>query len=157
MIEQLAAVVAIPALIAGLWMAVGLRAAGSKLWPIGALAAALLAGALILIAAFLPLIGFFGALGVPALAVGGGALLLLLFSRLQAVAVALSVPFAFAIVLNPAIFPLLMPFILVLPTWVSGWLERDGGAGRYALTILAALVIVPAMVFGPFFLLRGQG
>jgi len=156
-IEQLTAVVAIPALIAGLWMAVGLRAAGSALWLIGALAAAVLAGVLILIAAFLPLIGFFGALGVPALAVGGGALLLLLFSRLQAVAVALSVPFAFGIVLNPAVFPLLMPFILVLPTWVSGWLERDGGAGRYALMILAALIVVPAIVFGPFFLLRGRG
>lgn len=157
MIGILAPVVGIPALVAGLWMAAGLRAAGSPLWPAGALAAAGLAAILMLAAAFLPLIGFFATLGIPALCVGAGALLLLIFSRLHAVAVALSVPFAFAIVLNPAVFPLVMPFILVLPTWVGCWLEREHGAGRYSLLILAALVAVPTVVYGVFFALRGQG
>ena len=115
----------------------------------------LVAAGLMLIAAFLPLIGFFGSLGIPALSVGGGALLLLLFSRLHAVAVALAVPFAFAILLNPAIFPLVMPLILVLPSWVAGWLERERGAGIYSLLLLAAFVAVPLVVYGTWFVLRG--
>src|SRR5687768_7906824 len=134
---------------------VGLRLTRSTLWPVGGIAAAVVAGALVLIAAFLPLIGFFGSLGVPALCVGGGILLMFLFARPHAVAAALAVPPAFLIMLQPPWFPLVLPLILVIPMWVSGWIEREGGAGTYALWLLAALVAVPVAVFGGFFLLRG--
>jgi hypothetical protein len=154
-IEQLAPVVGIPALVTAGWAMVGLRLTRSTLWPVGGIAAAVLAGALILIAAFLPLIGFFGALGVPALCVGGGILLMFLFGRPHAVAAALAVPFGLLVLLQPPWFPVVLPFILVLPLWVSGWIEREGGAGRYALVLLAALIAVPIAVYGGWFLIRG--
>jgi hypothetical protein len=155
MIEALAPVVGIPALITAGWTVVGLRAMGSPNWAIGGVVAAALAGVLVIIAAFLPLIGFFGTLGVPVLCVAGGILLLKLFARLYAVAIALSVPFAFAIVFQPPLFPFLLPLIVVLPLWTVGWIERLQGTGKFALTILAALIAVPVAVFGAFFLVRG--
>ena len=82
MIEALAPVVGIPALVAAGWTVVGLRAMGSPNWAIGGVVAAALAAVLVLIAAFLPLIGFFGTLGVPVLCVAGGILLLKLFAHL---------------------------------------------------------------------------
>lgn len=156
MIEALAPVVGIPSLIAAVWMVVGLRSMGSPNWAVGGVVAAALAAALVIIAAFLPLIGFFGTLGVPALCVGGGIVLLKLFARLYAVAVALSVPFALLVAFQPPLFPLLLPLILVLPVWVVGWIEREQGTGKFALTILAALIAVPVAVFGAFFLVRGS-
>ena len=155
MIEALAPVVGIPALVAAGWTLVGLRAMGSANWAIGGVVAAALAAVLVLIAAFLPLIGFFGTLGVPVLCVAGGILLLKLFARLYAVAVALSVPFALLIAFQPPLFPFLLPLVLVMPLWTVGWIEREEGTGRYALTILAALIAVPVAVFGAFFLVRG--
>ena len=155
MIEALAPVVGIPSLVAAGWTVVGLRSIGSPNWAVGCVVAAALAAALVLIAAFLPLIGFFGALGVPVLCVAGGILLLRLFARLYAVAIALSVPFAFAIVFQPPLFPLLLPLILVMPIWTVGWIDREHGTGKFALTILAALIAVPVAVFGAFFLVRG--
>jgi hypothetical protein len=128
---------------------------GSPNWAVGGVVAAALAAALVLIAAFLPLIGFFGALGVPVLCVAGGIVLLRLFARLYAVAIALSVPFAFAVAFQPPLFPLLLPLILVVPIWTVGWIEREQGTGKFALTILAALIAVPVAVFGAFFLVRG--
>lgn len=157
MIEQLAPVVGMPAVIAGAWIAIGLRLVRSPLWIAGGLFAAALAGALVLIAAFLPLIGFFGTLGVPALCVGGGILLMFLFARPYAVAAALPVPLGFFLVLQPPWFPLVLPVILALPTWTVGWIEQEGRAGRYALALLAGFIAVPVAVFGTFFLLRGQG
>ncbi len=157
MIEALAPVVGIPALITAGWTVVGLRAIGSPNWAIGGVVAAGLAACLVIIAAFLPLIGFFGTLGVPVLCVAGGILLLKLFARLYVVAIALSVPFAFAIVFQPPLFPLLLPLILVMPLWTVGWVEREQGSGMFALTILAALIAVPVAVFGAFFLVRGGG
>jgi membrane-bound ClpP family serine protease len=154
-IEALAPVVGIPSLIAAAWTAVGLRTMGSASWAMGGVVAAALAAALVIIAAFLPLIGFFGTLGVPVLCVAGGILLLWLFARLYAVAIALSVPFALLIALQPPLFPLLLPLILVLPLWTVGWVEREQGTGKFALTILAALIAVPVAVFGAFFLVRG--
>jgi membrane-bound ClpP family serine protease len=156
MIEALAPVVGIPSLVAAAWTVVGLRSMGSPNWALGGVVAAALAAALVIIAAFLPLIGFFGALGVPVLCVAGGLLLLRLFARLYAVAVALSVPFALLIALQPPLFPLLLPLVLVLPTWTVGWIEREQGTGKFALTILAALIAVPVAVFGAFFLVRGS-
>ena len=155
MIELLAPVVGVPALVTAGWTLVGLRLTRSPFWLLGGLVAAILAGGLILIAAFLPLIGFFGALGVPALSVGGGILLMFLFGRAHAVAAALAVPFGLLVLLQPPWFPLVLPFILVLPLWVSGWVEREGGAGRYALVLLAALIAVPVAVYGGWFLIRG--
>ena len=155
MIEQLAPVVGVPALVTAAWTMVGLKLTRSAVWPAGGLAAGILAGALILIAAFLPLIGFFGALGVPALSVGGGILLMFLFGRPQAVAAALVVPLGILVLLQPPWFPLVLPLILALPLWVSGWIEREGGAGRYALVLLAALIAVPVAVYGGWFLIRG--
>ena len=155
MIEALAPVVGIPALVAAGWTMVGLFAVRSPLWAVGGVVAAALAAVLVLAAAFLPLLGLFATLGVPVLCVGGGIALLRLFGRLHAVAVALSVPFAVAIVFQPPLFPLLLPLILVVPLWVSGWIEREEGSARYALWILAALVAVPVAVFGAFFLARG--
>jgi hypothetical protein len=157
MIEALAPVVGIPALIAAAWTVVGLRAMGSPSWAIGGVVSAALAAALVLIAAFLPLIGFFGTLGVPVLCVAGGILLLRLFARLYAVAIALSVPFALIIALQPPLFPFLLPLVLVLPLWTVGWVEREQGTAMFALTILAALIAVPVVVFGAFFLARGGG
>jgi hypothetical protein len=156
MIEALAPVVGIPSLVAAGWTIVGLRSMGSPNWAVGGVLAAALAAALVIIAAFLPLIGFFGALGVPVLCVAGGTLLLRLFARLYAVAIALSVPFAFAIMFQPPLFPLLLPLILVLPIWTVGWIEREQATGKFALTILAALIAVPVAVFGAFFLVRGS-
>lgn len=155
--EGLAPVVAVPALIAAVWTGVGLRLQGVRLWATGGVVAAGLAGALMLIAAFLPLIGSVGTLGVPALCVGAGILLMRVFVSSYALAAALPVPLAFLVVLQPPLFPLVLPLILVLPIWTVGWLERPSGAGSYALTILAALVAVPVAVFGAFFLLRGGG
>lgn len=155
MIEQLAPVVGVPALVAAGWTIVGLLLTRSAFWLLGGLVAAIVAGALVLIAAFLPLIGFFGALGVPALSVGGGILLMFLFGRPHAVAAALAVPFGLLVLLQPPWFPVVLPFILVLPLWVSGWIEREGGAGRYALVLLAALIAVPVAVYGSWFLIRG--
>jgi len=155
MIEALAPVVGIPSLVAAAWTVVGLRSMGSPHWAVGGVVAAALAAALVIIAAFLPLIGFFGALGVPVLCVAGGILLLRLFARLYAVAVALSVPFALLVAIQPPFFPFLLPLILVLPLWVVGWIEREEGTGKFALTILAALIAVPVAVFGAFFLVRG--
>lgn len=157
MTEGLAPVVAVPALIAAIWAATGLRLQGVRLWVAGAAAAAGLAGTLMLVAAFLPLIGFFGTLGVPALCVGAGILLMRLFTTSYALAAAAPVPLAFLVVLQPPVFPLVMPLILVLPLWVVGWLDRPSGAGRYALAILAILIAAPAAAFGTFVLLRGQG
>jgi hypothetical protein len=154
-IEALAPVVGIPALIAAAWTVVGLRAMGSPSWAIGGVVAAAVAAMLVIIAAFLPLIGFFGTLGVPVLCVAGGILLLKLFARVYAVAIALSVPFALVIALQPPLFPLLLPLVLVLPLWTVGWIEREEGTARYGLTIIAALVAVPVAVFGIFFLVRG--
>ena len=54
-------------------------------------------------------------------------------------------------------FPFLLPLILVLPLWTVGWVEREQGTGKFALTILAALIAVPVAVFGAFFLVRGGG
>lgn len=157
MSEQLVPVVAIPALIAAIWGAAGLRLQGVRLWLAGGAAAAGLAGSLMLAAAFLPFIGFFGTLGVPVLCVGAGILLMRVFTASDAMAAASPVPLAFLVVLQPPIFPIVLPLMLVLPMWVVGWLERPGGAGRYALAILAILIAVPAAVYGTFFLLRGQG
>ena len=89
------------------------------------------------------------------LCVAGGILLLRLFARLYAVAVALSVPFALLIAVQPPLFPFLLPLVLVLPIWTVGWIEREQGTGKFALTILAALIAVPVAVFGAFFLVRG--
>lgn len=155
MIEALAPVVGIPALVAAGWTVVGLRAMGSANWAIGGVVAAALAAVLVLIAAFLPLIGFFGTLGVPVLCVAGGILLLRVFARIYAVAVALSVPFALLIAFQPPLFPFLLPLVLVMPIWTVGWIEREEGTAGYALTILAALIAVPVAVFGAFFLVRG--
>lgn len=147
----------LPALIAAAWTMVGLRLAGRPLWVTGGIIAAGLAGALVVIAAFLPLLGGLGALAVPVLNVAAGILLMLLFARFQGVAAALPVPFAVFVMLRPQWFPLVMPLILVLPLWAVGWIERAGGAGRYAFSLVLALIAVPVVVFGVFFLLRGQG
>ena len=155
MIEALAPVVGIPALVAAGWTVVGLRAMGSANWAIGGVVAASLAAVLVLIAAFLPLIGFFGTLGVPVLCVAGGILLLKLFAHVYAVAIALSAPFALMIAFQPPLFPFLLPLVLVLPLWTVGWVEREQGTAKFALTMLAALIAVPVAVFGAFFLVRG--
>lgn len=155
MIEALAPVVGIPALVAAGWTMVGLLAMRSPLWAVGAVVAAALAALLVLAAAFLPLLGLFATLGVPVLCVGGGIVLLRLFGRLHAVAVALSVPFALLIAYQPPLFPLLLPLVLVMPLWTAGWIEREEETARYGLWILAALIAVPVAVFGAFFLARG--
>ena len=157
MIEQLAPVVAAPALIAAVWTMVCLRLTGSALWVTGGIVAAGLAGLVVVVAAFLPLIGPVGALAVPILSVGAGILLMVVFARFQGVAAALAVPFAFFVLIQPQWFPLVLPLILVLPLWTVGWLEREGGMARYALTLLAAFIAAPVAVFAVFFLLRGQG
>lgn len=134
-----------------------LRLMGSAFWMTGGIVAAGLAGVLVVAAAFLPLLGPVGVLAIPVLSVGAGALLMVLFARFQGVAAALAVPFAFFVVIQPQWFPLVLPLILVLPLWTVGWIERAGGAGRYALTLLAALIAVPVAVFAVLFLLRRQG
>jgi len=154
-IEALAPVVGIPALVAAGWTVVGLRATGSPNWAIGGVVAAALAAVLVIIAAFLPLIGFFGTLGVPVLCIAGGILLIKIFAHVYLVAIALSVPFALMMAFQPPLFPFLLPLVLVLPLWTVGWIEREEGAARYWLTILAALFAVPVAVFGAFFLVRG--
>ena len=155
MIESLAPVVAVSALIAAGWAMVGLRLARSPLWITGGIVAAGLAGALVMVAAFLPLIGTVGALAIPLLCAGAGILLMFVFARPHGVAAALTVPLALFILLQPQWFPLALPLILVTPLWTVGWIERDGDAGRYALVLLAALIAVPVLVFGAFFALRG--
>ena len=155
MTQELAPVVAAPALIAAAWTMIGLRLMGRALWVTGGIVAAGVAGALVLIAAFLPLVAPLGSLAVPLLSVGGGTLLMVLFARFQGVAAALAVPFAVFVLLQPQWFPLALPLILVLPLWTVGWIERDGGAGPYALALVAALIVVPIAVFGGFLLLRG--
>ena len=157
MIEQLAPVIALPALVTASWTVIGLRLQNSALWLTGGIVAAGLAGLLVVVAAFLPLIGVVGSLGVPVLCVGAGVLLMWLFAKPHAVAGALAAPFAVFVMVQPQWFPLVLPLILVVPLWTAGWLERDGGAGRYVLTLLAALIAVPALVFGVFFALRGRG
>lgn len=147
----------VPALIAAVWTMVCLRLVGSPLWLTGGIVAAGLAGGLMVIAAFLPLIGAIGALAIPILSAGGGVLLMVLFARFQGVAAALAVPFAFFVMIQPQWFPLVLPLILVIPLWTVGWLEREGGMARYALTLLAALIATPIAAFSIFFLLRGQG
>jgi len=155
--EGLAPVVAFPALVAAIWAAAGLRLQHVRLWIAGGVAAAGLAGTLMLVAAFLPFIGAFGTLAVPALCVGAGILLMRVFTTFNSMAAASPVPLAFLVVLQPPVFPIVLPLILVLPLWVVGWLEQPSGAGRYALAILAILIAVPAVAYGAFFLLRGQG
>lgn len=155
MIDPLVPVVGIPALIAAGWTAVGLRASGSPKWVAGALVAGALAAVLVLVAAFLPLTGSLGELAVPVLCVVGGYLLMRLFSRPYAVALALSSAFALLMGLRPPLFPFLLPIVLVLPLWVVAWVEKQQGAGRFALTLLAALIAVPVAVFGAFYLVRG--
>lgn len=155
MIEALAPVVGIPALVAAGWTMVGLLAVRSPLWAVGGVVAAALAALLVLAAAFLPLLGLVATLGIPVLCVAGGILMLRLFARFHAVAVALSVPFALLIAYQPPLFPLLLPLVLVLPLWTAGWIEREEGSARYGLWLLAALIAVPVAVFGAFFLARG--
>jgi hypothetical protein len=150
----LAAVVGAPALISAVWVIVGLRGIGSPRWALGGVAAALVAAGLVLIAAFVPLLGALATLGVPALCVGGGLLLQLLFARMVAVATALSVPFALLIALQPPFFPLLMPLVLAIPLWTIAWIEREEGHTRFALTVLVSLVIVPIVVIGAFLLVH---
>ncbi len=158
MVEQLAPVVVVPAIIAAVWTMVCLRLVGSALWLTGGIVAAGLAVVLVLVAAFLPLmIGAIGALAVPILCVGAGVLLMFLFARFHGVAAALAVPFAVFVMVQPQWFPLVLPLILVIPLWTVGWLEREGGMARYALTLLAALIATPIAAFSIFFLLRGQG
>ncbi|HEX4745119.1 MAG TPA: hypothetical protein VFW12_10690 [Candidatus Limnocylindria bacterium] len=147
--------VAVSALIAAGWAAVGLRLARSPLWVTGGIVAAGLAGALVMVAAFLPLVVPVGALAVPLLAAGGGILLMAVFARPHGVAAALTVPLALFVLLQPQWFPLALPLILVTPMWTVGWLEREGDAGRYVLVLLATMIAVPVLVFGVFFALRG--
>lgn len=156
MTDALLPVVLLPALIAGGWVGAGLRAAGLPRWSSGAIVAAGLAGVLVLAAAFLPVLSAVATLGIPVLCVGAAALLLLVFARLEAVALALAVPPALLIALQPPLFPFLMPLILALPLWTVGWIDRERATWRYALAILAALVAVPLLVFGGFYLLRGR-
>ena len=146
-----------PAVIAAVWTMVCLRLVSSALWLTGGIVAAGLAVGLVLVAAFLPLIGPIGALAIPILSAGGGVLLMVVFARFHGVAAALAVPFAFFTMIQPQWFPLVLPLILVIPLWTVGWLERDRGMARYALTLLAALIAAPVAVFTVFFLLRGQG
>jgi hypothetical protein len=80
-----------------------------------------------------------------------------LFARPHAVAAALAAPFAVFVMVQPQWFPLVLPLILVIPLWTVGWLERERGAGRYALTLLAALIAAPVVAFGAYFLIRGGG
>lgn len=150
-------VLAIPGLMAAAWVGTGLLLQRSRWWTTGAFVAAGLAATLMLIAAYLPLIGFFGTLGVPALAVGGGILLMRVFANSYMLAAAVPVPLGFLIVLQPPVFPLVMPLMLALPIWTVGWLERPGGAGRYALWLIAALIAVPVLLFGGYYLIRGGG
>lgn len=140
-----------------MWTIVCLRLTGSAFWLTGGIVAAGLAAVLVVVAAFLPLLGPIGALAIPVLSVGAGILLMFLFARFQGVAAALAVPFAFFVTIQPQWFPLVLPLVLVLPLWTVGWLERDGGMARYALTLLAAFIAAPVAVFGAYFLLRGQG
>lgn len=147
-------VVGAPALICAAWVIIGLRGMGSPRWALGGLVAAGLGGALVLIAAFVPVLGALATLGVPALCVGGGLLLQILFARIVAVATAVSVPFALLIALQPPYFPLLMPLVLAIPLWTIAWIDREQGHARYALTVLASIVIVPIAVIGAFLLVR---
>ncbi len=157
MIESLAPVITVPAVIAAGWTMVALRLSRSPLWITGGIVAAGLAGALVMVAAFLPLVGGVGALAVPPLCAGGGILLMLVFARWHGVAAALTAPLALFVLLQPQWFPLVLPLILVTPLWTAGWIEREGDAGRYALALLAALIALPVLVFGAFFALRGRG
>jgi hypothetical protein len=150
----LAAVVGAPALISAAWVIIGLRGLGSPRWALGGVVAAVVAAALVLLAAYGPLLGAFATLSVPALCVGGGLLLQKLFARPVAVATALSVPFGLLIAARPEFFPLLMPLVLAIPLWTIAWIEREDGHARFALVVLASLVVVPAVVIGAFILAR---
>lgn len=153
--DGLVPVLAIPGVMAAAWVGFGLYLQNDRYWATGGFVAGGLAATLVLIAAYLPLIGFFGALGVPALSVGAGVLLMRVFGNSYALAAAIPVPLAFLILLQPPVFPVVLPLILALPIWTVGWLERAGGAGRYALWLIASLVAVPVIVLGGFYLLRG--
>jgi hypothetical protein len=133
---------------------VGLKGTGSPRWALGGLVASLIAAALVLIAAYGPLLGALATLGVPVLCVGGGLLLQLLFARIVAVATAVSVPFALLIALQPPFFPFLMPLVLAIPLWTIAWIEREEGHARYALVVLASIVLAPVIVIGAFLLVR---
>ena len=152
--DAMAAVVGAPALVAATWVIVGLRGMGSPRWGLGGVVAAGLAAALILIAAYVPLFGALATLGVPVLCVAGGLLLQLLFARIVAVATAVSVPFALLIALQQPYFPLLMPLVLAIPLWTIAWIEREEGHARYALTVLASIILAPVIVIGAFLLVR---
>lgn len=150
----LIAVVGAPALISAAWVIVGLRGMSSPRWALGGVVAAGLAAALVLIAAFVPLVGALATLGVPVLCVAGGLLLQLLFARIVAVATAVSVPFALLIALQQPFFPILMPLVLAIPLWTIAWIEREEGHARYALTVLASIILAPVIVIGAFLLVR---
>lgn len=155
--DGLIPVLAIPGLMAAGWVGVGLLLQQNRFWTTGAFVAGGLAATLVLIAAYLPLIGFFGTLGVPALSVGAGILLMRVFGNSYVLAALVPVPLAFLILLQPPVFPLVLPLMMALPIWMVGWLERPGGAGRYSLWLIASLVAVPVVVLGGFYLLRGLG
>lgn len=153
--EGLLPVLLIPALMAAAWVGVGLLLQNNRFWSTGAFVAGGLAATLVLIAAYLPLIGFFGALGVPALSVGAGILLMRVFGNSYLLAAAVPVPLGFLILLQPPVFPLVLPLMMALPIWMVGWLERPGNAGRYSLWLIGALIAVPVVVLGGYYLLRG--
>jgi hypothetical protein len=152
--EGLIAAVGAPALISAVWVIVGLKGIGSPRWALGGVIAAVIAGALVLIAAFVPLLGALATLGVPVLCVAGGILLQLLFARIVAVATAVSVPFALLIALQQPLFPFLMPLVLAVPLWTIAWIEREEGHARYALIVLASIILAPVIVIGAFLLVR---
>lgn len=135
-----------------MWVIVGLRGIGSPRWALGGLVAALIAAALVVTAAYVPLLGALATLGVPVLCIAGGLVLQLLFARIVAVATAVSVPFALLIALQQPLFPLLMPLVLAIPLWTIAWIEREEGHARYALTVLASIILAPAIVIGAFLL-----
>lgn len=147
-------VVGAPALISAAWVIVGLRGMGSARWALGGVVAAALSAALVLIAAFVPLVGALATLGVPVLCIAGGLVLQLLFARIVAVATAVSVPFALLIALQQPLFPILMPLVLAIPLWTIAWIEREEGHARYALTVLASIILAPVIVIGAFLLVR---
>jgi hypothetical protein len=153
-LEWLVPVVGIPALVTGGWTFVGLHLMGSSRAAVGALVAAGISALLMITAAFLPLVGPVGALAVPLLCIAGAYLLMRLFARTYAVALALSGALAIVIGLRPALFPFLLPLALVVPLWMVGWVESERNTGRFVLVLLAAFIAVPAAVFGLFFLAR---
>ncbi|HET8568940.1 MAG TPA: hypothetical protein VFM93_08145 [Candidatus Limnocylindria bacterium] len=150
---SLAPVVLVPALIASLWTAIGVRQVGSRRWGVAGAAGGAAAAVLMLVAAYAPP-GAFGTFGIPALSLAGGLALQVLFARPSALGTALAGAFAVLILVNPPVFPLVMPLVLALPVWVTAWVARDDQL-RLALTFLASLVLVPAVVLGGYLLIRG--